>query len=238
MSSYHLAWCSDLHINFLNAEKQLRFLDSLRALSASALVITGDISTSLRLGAALDALATVGKPVYFVTGNHDYYCSDFASTEAVISGACQTSRRLVRLGRGEIISLSPGVTLIGHGGWADGRAGMGRASLAQLNDFLLIKDLKVPKDQLFDKLHQLGHDIQPQGEALLHRCRRRNEENSGPLNRRKARASPSKMEGKATPLTFRDRAIFGATWPTCPSERPYVKGGNGNKISEAEDHSG
>jgi Icc protein len=158
MSSYQLAWCSDLHFDFLNAAKQTHFLDSLRSLSAAALVITGDISNSLRLGAALDALATVGKPVYFVLGNHDYYCSNFASTEAVINRTCQSSRRLVRLGRGEIIPLSSRAALIGHGGWADGRAGLGRASLAQLNDFLLIKDLKVPKEQLFDRLNELGQD--------------------------------------------------------------------------------
>jgi Icc protein len=158
MPSFKLAWCSDLHLNFLYAKEQSRFLDSLRALRADALLITGDISSSPTLGAALDALAMVGKPVYFVIGNHDYYCSDFASTDALVDRACQSSRRIIRLGRGEIISLSPGTVLIGHGGWADGKAGLGRASLAQLNDFGLIKDLKIPKEELFDKLHQLGQD--------------------------------------------------------------------------------
>jgi predicted MPP superfamily phosphohydrolase len=85
MPSFKLAWCSDLHLNFLYAKEQSRFLDSLRALRADALLITGDISSSPTLGAALDALAMVGKPVYFVIGNHDYYCSDFASTDALKS---------------------------------------------------------------------------------------------------------------------------------------------------------
>jgi 3',5'-cyclic-AMP phosphodiesterase len=105
MTKYRLAWCSDIHFDFVRPDHRKRFLDSLVLTGADGVLITGDISVSRRLAESLGVIAAMGLPTYFVTGNHDYYTSSFAQTDAVIDSVCRQHPSLVQLGQGEVIPL-------------------------------------------------------------------------------------------------------------------------------------
>jgi 3',5'-cyclic-AMP phosphodiesterase len=156
MTNYRLAWCSDLHFDFLRPHQRQRFLDSVVMSGADGVLITGDISMSRRVGESLGAIAGMGLPTYFVTGNHDYYAGDFASTDLAIALVCRQFPSLTRLGQGEMIPLGEGTVLIGHSGWGDGRAGIGPKTQVRMNDSLLIADLRLEGSALFEKLAELG----------------------------------------------------------------------------------
>ncbi len=156
MDTFRLGWASDLHWDFANPDRRLQFSASIVAAKLSALVITGDIATRRRLPAALDALDQLGIPVYFTTGNHDYYTGSFAVVNDELRKRCAQSKHLTRLGSGEIIRLTPEVVLVGHGGWADGKAGLGIDTTIKTNDSWLIQDLTLPKAQLFEEMKKLG----------------------------------------------------------------------------------
>jgi predicted phosphohydrolase len=156
MSKYLLAWCSDLHFDFIRPHQRQHFLQSVAMSGAHGVVITGDISTSRRIADNLGSIAGMGLPTYFVTGNHDYYAGDFASTDATIASVCRQLPNLTRLGLGEIIPLGERTVLIGHSGWGDGGAGMGPRTPVRMNDSLLIADLRLEGAALFEKLAELG----------------------------------------------------------------------------------
>jgi predicted phosphohydrolase len=143
MKKYRLAWCSDLHFDFVRPDHRKRFLDSLVLTGADGVLITGDLSISRRIAEGLGAIAGMGLPTYFVLGNHDYYTSSFAETDAVVDSVCREHPTLVRLGHGEVISLGEDTVLIGHSGWGDGRAGIGSRTTARMNDSVLIADLRL-----------------------------------------------------------------------------------------------
>jgi len=156
MDTFRLGWASDLHWDFANPDRRLQFSASVVDAQLSALVVTGDIATRRRLPAALDALDQLGIPVYFTTGNHDYYTGSFAVVDDELRKMCAQSRHLTRLGSGEIIRLTSTAVLVGHGGWADGQAGLGINTTITTNDSWLIKDLALPKIQLFEETKKLG----------------------------------------------------------------------------------
>ena len=156
MTKYRLAWCSDIHFDFVRPDHRKRFLDSLVLTGANGVLITGDISVSRRIAESLGAIAAMGLPTYFVTGNHDYYTSSFAQTDAVIDSVCRQHPTLVRLGHGEVIPLGEETVLIGHSGWGDGRAGIASRNATRMFDSVLIADLRLENRKLFEKLGELG----------------------------------------------------------------------------------
>jgi len=115
------------------------------------------IADAVNLGYHLSLFASLQVPVYFVLGNHDFYQGSFASVDEVARKACRKHPNLVHLGQGEIIRLTNKTSLIGHRGWADGRAGVGDRSNTRLNDHLLIENLKDREPEvLFAILNALG----------------------------------------------------------------------------------
>jgi UDP-2,3-diacylglucosamine pyrophosphatase LpxH len=156
MKLSRLGWVSDLHWDFCNPGQREIFQQSVAAHDLSALVVTGDIATRRRLPSALSALDQLAIPVYFVTGNHDYYAGSFATVDEELRILCTKSRNLTRLDGSAIIHIAADVALVGHGGWADGQAGLGSNTLITMNDSWLIKDLLLPKPELFRVLRRLG----------------------------------------------------------------------------------
>jgi Icc protein len=157
MQNFSLGWASDLHFDFAHETRRAEFVESIKRRKLDALLVTGDIATSRRFSGALTLLESLGLPVYFCSGNHDFYASSFARVDAELGMMCQRSPNLTRLGDGEIIDLGCRTVLVGHGGWGDGRAGLGAATSFKSNDSWLIKELaKLPVDQLFEKLRALG----------------------------------------------------------------------------------
>ena len=155
-----LIWLSDLHLEFVAAVNQRILHQEIVSEKPDAILITGDISNARLLEYHLGLLAEfLPYPIYFVLGNHDFYLGDFARVDALVANICTRHSNLIQLGHGEVISLGQDTALIGHPGWADGRAGQGSRSTVRLNDHQYINDLREPyAPRLFATLNRLGDE--------------------------------------------------------------------------------
>ena len=154
-----LLWLTDLHFDKVSEERQAGFLGKLRLENADAAVITGDISDARHLPGHLRDLAQAfgPRPVYFVLGNHDFYGSSFEDVDRTVATVCEEQKNLRHLGQGEIIPLGNNAALVGHRGWADGRAGWGERSFARNPDHEWIRDFqRVSKRAAFERMADLG----------------------------------------------------------------------------------
>ena len=71
-----LTWCTDTHLNFCSTATIEAFCIELNQSDGDIIALTGDISEGSILEEHLNFLATrLNKDIYFVLGNHDYYCS-------------------------------------------------------------------------------------------------------------------------------------------------------------------
>ena len=156
-----LMWLTDLHLDRVEEKRRKAFYTALAKVTADAVVITGDISDAPHLPGHLRELGQAfgTKPVYLVLGNHDFYGSAFSDVDRSVSAVCGEQKNLRHLGQGEIIPMGNGTALVGHRGWADGRAGWGsRAGIAN-PDKDKIADLRRLSDRaMFDKLAELGKE--------------------------------------------------------------------------------
>jgi 3',5'-cyclic-AMP phosphodiesterase len=135
-SGVRIAWATDLHLDFADKAASDRLIASVRESNPDCLVVTGDTGESNTWRPLLDSLKTrIGKPVYFVLGNHDYYRS---TIQRVRESAAKVDGWLVKSG---VLLLSEEVALVGHDGWGDGRLGDYANSNVMLNDYLLIGEL-------------------------------------------------------------------------------------------------
>jgi predicted phosphohydrolase len=138
-----VAWLADLHLNFMNERGRRRFVDRVAATKPDAVLIGGDIADGWTVVPALELLAArVTCPVYFVLGNHDFYHRSIAAVRAQVRAAIQDTG-LVYLPDAGVVALCPGVALVGHDGWADGRNGDFAGSSFAPNDFNHIHDFQV-----------------------------------------------------------------------------------------------
>ena len=156
-----IAWLCDLHLDQATPESKRRFLKKLSGEDFDAAIVTGDTSNGLEIA---DHLAQLGaacgqRMVYFCLGNHDYHSSDFDTVHAGVREVCKRHVNLYYLGHGEIVPLTGNTALVGHGGWADGRAGWGRNTIIKSPDQHRIGDLaRLSSGELFDRMHQLGRE--------------------------------------------------------------------------------
>jgi predicted phosphodiesterase len=150
---------TDLHLERVDKQKKAEFLARLRGAEYDAAVITGDISHARGLPVDLEALgeACAPYPLYFVLGNHDFYGSSFDAVDAAVDVVCKRQRNLKHLGHGEIVHLTEKAALIGHRGWADGRAGYGSRTYVPSSDAVCIKDLQgKPNQTVLEEMENLG----------------------------------------------------------------------------------
>jgi len=140
----NIIWLSDLHLDQVSNDKRQKFYHRLSKAHGEAVIITGDISDGKHIRTHLLELgeACGTKPVNFVLGNHDFYGSSFAHVYEEVNSLCMRRKNLRHLGNGEIIPLGDHEALVGHGAWADGKAGHGSKSRARNPDFWSIKDFK------------------------------------------------------------------------------------------------
>lgn len=137
-----LCWLTDIHFSFVNDDGINSFLDKIHKTNPDTILIGGDIGDSNNLVHCLELFkCRFTIPVYFVLGNHDYYHSSIAEVEQVVKEICKASANLIWLDQADPILSGDGVSLIGHGSWADGRLGDYNRSDVMLNDYLLIKEL-------------------------------------------------------------------------------------------------
>ncbi len=136
-----LAWATDIHLEFLTPAGLTRFVVELAESRAEAFLLSGDISQARGLEKHLRILErALERPIYFVLGNHDFYHGNIAAVRELARRMTGVSSRLRWLPAVEPVELSENCGLIGHDGWADGRAGNYANSKVSLNDFRLIDD--------------------------------------------------------------------------------------------------
>lgn len=155
----HVAWMTDLHLNFLPPRQASAFFDTLNELPADVILVGGDISEGSRLLMDLSELSSrVRKPIYFVLGNQDFYRSSIAAVRHNVSQLCARMPNLTCLSSIDGVELSPGTALIGHDCWGDGTLGNFEESI-KLNDEKVIEELAaLDRPALHAKLRELGHE--------------------------------------------------------------------------------
>jgi len=151
----HIAWMTDIHLNFLSLEDVIAFMEGLARHSAEAFLISGDLTDGPNLKLALAMFnELVGKPIYFVCGNHDYYHSSIEQIRQQLADDLPAWPKLRWMNQETIVELSPTQALLGHDGWADGGYGDFLNSPIILNDYLLIEELRQGNSR--QRLHTLG----------------------------------------------------------------------------------
>ncbi|RPI01723.1 MAG: phosphoesterase [Calditrichaeota bacterium] len=153
-----LAWLTDIHLDFLLPADAERFILTIRELNPDAVMISGDISVAGRLLYHLQMLHDhLGRPIYFVLGNHDYYGSSIESVHAAMEKFVKNMPFLHWLPQTGVIPLNSSSALIGHGCWADGRLGAAHQSQIILNDYVFIEEFRwLSHHERFLLMNRLG----------------------------------------------------------------------------------
>ena len=144
-----VAWLTDIHLNFVPYHEFLAFVDSVASHDPDAVLITGDTGEADSIIPYLDEMAgLLEHDIYFILGNHDFYGGSIAATRTQVDKACRQSDHLTWLSSADVVELTPGVGLIGHDSWPDGRLGDYENSDLLLNDHFLIEEFLsiIPSD--------------------------------------------------------------------------------------------
>ena len=140
-----LIWCSDIHLNFLGKNPELRqeFYKELKEVEGDSILITGDIAESHNIEQYLEELSvSTGKRIYFVAGNHDFYGSSLKEVRAKL----KKNPHAHYLPKSWGVMLDKHVALVGQDGWGDCRNGDYEGSQRgfsgfTMSDWLYIKEL-------------------------------------------------------------------------------------------------
>lgn len=154
-----IAWLTDLHLEFPEADGLDRFFRKIEKAAADAVLISGDIGQAPTTIEFLRQLHVAARcPIYFVFGNHDYYYGSIASVRTQ-AARVYSSGSIRWLSASEAIPLTKNICCIGHDGWGDSRNGDFAGSSVRLNDFELISELAgLPRDFRKQKLVALGDE--------------------------------------------------------------------------------
>ncbi|HEX5106115.1 MAG TPA: metallophosphoesterase [Pirellulaceae bacterium] len=157
-----VAWLTDIHLNFVRERAAVQqFLGEVASGEPDLVLIGGDIAPARDLLKYLKFIDQVlRRPIYFVLGNHDYYFGSIEKVRKAVKQLCQERPNLHYLSsEREAVQLGHRVGLVGHDGWADGRAGDFDASDVMLNDYLVITDLtNLTKEERKAQLEKRGDE--------------------------------------------------------------------------------
>lgn len=135
-----LAWCTDIHVNFLKKEECEPFYDTLK--ESDGVLISGDISEAPSIAETMVHMADyIQKPIYYVLGNHDYYNGSVCDVRKSLYELNIENNNLNYLTDSTLISIGDDTIITGCDGWADTRYGHAFKSHVVLNDEVYIKDL-------------------------------------------------------------------------------------------------
>ena len=159
-----IAWITDIHWDRLSAEDRREQTEWIVETEPDAVILSGDIGEATSFGEFLAQLHdNLNLPIYFILGNHDFWRG---SSDGVRAAARELSERhgnLHYISDLDIVPLTPTVCMIGHEGWADGRAGDPEGARDFPRDFLRIGDFAgLKRDEYFARINALGD------EAALH----------------------------------------------------------------------
>ena len=156
-----LAWATDIHLDHCSGKALDAFIGEIQEAAPDALVLGGDISSGAHLYRHLWSFELLEIPVYFVLGNHDAYTTSIEESCAIASEVSRESEWLHYLPDVGVVPLTEGACLIGHGCWADARAGSWTKSNVMINDYVLIQELaplRYHRHLLRQRLEELGDE--------------------------------------------------------------------------------
>lgn len=167
------AWCSDIHLDFVDDEDNSRlisFANELKEKDPDGIFVTGDISNSSRLVYHLSVLEReVGRPIHFVLGNHDFYGSSIEEVRKAMHKVSNISQFLKYVPLTSYTVLTPQTALVGHDGWYDGLHGDADRSEFVMTDWFAIKDFV--KCSGGEQYMRAAHQVKNKAELLaLIRC--------------------------------------------------------------------
>jgi 3',5'-cyclic-AMP phosphodiesterase len=168
-----LMWLTDLHLDRADDKSRNAFYNTLAKINADAVVVTGDISDAKFLPVHLMELsqACAPRPVNIVLGNHEFFGSCFSDVDRTVAAVCKEQENLRHLGHGEIVSLGNGSAMVGHRGWADGRAGLGVRTHVHSRDHTSIADFRgCSRGAVFGRMAELGRQSANYLRAVLPRA--------------------------------------------------------------------
>jgi Icc-related predicted phosphoesterase len=153
-----IVWLTDLHLEFVDTEAALDFIDQIAALSPDLVLIGGDTGTARNLGVFLRAFdERIQRPIFFVLGNHDFYHGSVKQIHSLADEISESSQWLRWLTTQGIVEITSSTCLLGHDSWADGRLGNGSNSQVELNDYYLIKEFAgLSRQERYRKMGDLG----------------------------------------------------------------------------------
>ena len=134
-----LAWATDIHLDKTTPAVFAKFVTALRDQRPDHVVLTGDLSEAPTVEVHVRRLAEAVKaPVSVVFGNHDFYGGSIAQVRRE-AAAWSFARYLPKHG---VVTLAPGVALVGVDGWGDCRYGNHNGSPVVVNDFFRVRELR------------------------------------------------------------------------------------------------
>jgi predicted phosphohydrolase len=137
-----MRWLTDLHLDHAPPEATQRLHAALRSAASVPVILTGDISTASRLVDDLERLADAAETaIYFVLGNHDHYGASVGTVRDRVLALAARRPEIAWLPPAGVITLAPGIALVGVDGWADGRHGNPLTTPLVLNDDKYIREL-------------------------------------------------------------------------------------------------
>jgi len=153
-----ITWASDIHLEFCREDDRERFFYRLAGSPGDAILLTGDIASHNRTARMLEEMHTAtGKPIYYVTGNHDFYGGAIQEVTSALDGLRARVPDIVRLDTAGPIQIARDTGLVGHGGWACGTAGSGINTNVRINDEVYIPDLRwLTKEKLFAQMRLMA----------------------------------------------------------------------------------
>jgi predicted phosphohydrolase len=164
-----IAWLTDVHLEFLEPEARLAFVDHLAESMPDIVLLGGDTGIATNFDSFLQIMEKrLACPIYFVLGNHDFYRGSIAEVRATAERLTKSAPWLHWLPAEGIVEITKATGLIGHDSWADGRLGNGSASQVELNDYFLIEELTgLSRQRRFAELAKLGDEVAEYFRKLL-----------------------------------------------------------------------
>lgn len=147
-------WLTDSHIFPWD---RYSFLNSILDQKPKGVFLTGDISNSAQtlIGDLKFLGPRIGRPLYFVIGNHDLHFSNINQTHEEIRNLCRTYKNLVWMDEVDFVPLTDEACCIGGMGWYDCRVG-NPEYVKYTMDWFLIDDFRylISMDERISKFRQ------------------------------------------------------------------------------------
>ena len=138
-----IAWATDLHLDHAGDHGREKFADEVIAQNSTALLITGDISSSKTVEFHLHELQKrIGIAIYYVLGNHDYYRGSIFQVRDFAKNINLGNDPILWMPHLGVLRMTNEIGIVGIDGWGDGRLGNFASSKVRLNDWNYIKEFQ------------------------------------------------------------------------------------------------